>query len=125
MIDHLGLDVSDYRRSKDFYLAALGPLGCELLREFDGRIGGFAATASRSSGSARVSRRPASTSPSPRPTLQPSLRSTRRRSAREARTTARPACASATTPAITAPSSTIRMDSFWCAGSVMRAGIAD
>jgi catechol 2,3-dioxygenase-like lactoylglutathione lyase family enzyme len=41
MIDHLGLDVRDYRRSKDFYLAALAPLGCELLLEFEGRIGGF------------------------------------------------------------------------------------
>jgi catechol 2,3-dioxygenase-like lactoylglutathione lyase family enzyme len=41
MIDHLGLEVRDYRRSKDFYLAALAPLGIELLLEFEGRIGGF------------------------------------------------------------------------------------
>ena len=27
MIDHLGLDVGDYRRSRDFYAAALEPLG--------------------------------------------------------------------------------------------------
>ena len=41
MIDHLGLEVRDYLRSKDFYLAALAPLGIELLMEFEGRIGGF------------------------------------------------------------------------------------
>ena len=29
MIDHLGLEVRDYLRSKDFYLAALTPLGIE------------------------------------------------------------------------------------------------
>ena len=27
MIDHLGLDVGDFRRSRDFYAAALAPLG--------------------------------------------------------------------------------------------------
>jgi catechol 2,3-dioxygenase-like lactoylglutathione lyase family enzyme len=42
MIDHVALEVRDYRRSKDFYLAALAPLGFELGREFEGRIGGFA-----------------------------------------------------------------------------------
>jgi catechol 2,3-dioxygenase-like lactoylglutathione lyase family enzyme len=41
VIDHIGLQVRDYRRSKDFYLAALGALGYELLREFEGRVGGF------------------------------------------------------------------------------------
>jgi catechol 2,3-dioxygenase-like lactoylglutathione lyase family enzyme len=41
MIDHLGLEVREYRRSKDFYLAALAPLGIELMMEFEGRIGGF------------------------------------------------------------------------------------
>jgi catechol 2,3-dioxygenase-like lactoylglutathione lyase family enzyme len=35
MIDHLGLNVSDYERSKAFYQAALKPLGYELLMEFD------------------------------------------------------------------------------------------
>ena len=33
MIDHLGLSVSDYGRSKAFYLAALKPLGYELIME--------------------------------------------------------------------------------------------
>ena len=41
MIDHVGLEVHDYRRSKDFYVAALAPLGIELAHEFEGRIGGF------------------------------------------------------------------------------------
>ena len=42
MIDHFAIEARDYRRSKDFYLAALTPLGFELGREFEGRIGGFA-----------------------------------------------------------------------------------
>ncbi len=42
MIDHVGLEVSDYRRSKEFYTAALEPLGFELAMEFEGRVGGFA-----------------------------------------------------------------------------------
>ena len=33
MIDHVGLTVSDYHRSKAFYLAALAPLGYTLFRE--------------------------------------------------------------------------------------------
>jgi catechol 2,3-dioxygenase-like lactoylglutathione lyase family enzyme len=33
MIDHVGLSVSDYARSKAFYLAALAPLGYELVME--------------------------------------------------------------------------------------------
>jgi catechol 2,3-dioxygenase-like lactoylglutathione lyase family enzyme len=41
MIDHVSLQVSDYPRSKDFYVAALEPLGYELLREFEGRVAGF------------------------------------------------------------------------------------
>ena len=42
MIDHVGLEVRDYRRSKDFYVAALAPLGFELAMEYEGRVGGFA-----------------------------------------------------------------------------------
>ena len=42
MIDHLGIEVSDYQRSKEFYSAALAPLGFELAMEFEGRVGGFA-----------------------------------------------------------------------------------
>lgn len=33
MIDHLGITVSDYERSKAFYLAALAPLGYGLVME--------------------------------------------------------------------------------------------
>ena len=42
MIDHVSLQVRDYRRSKDFYVSALAPLGFELVMEFEGRVGGFA-----------------------------------------------------------------------------------
>jgi catechol 2,3-dioxygenase-like lactoylglutathione lyase family enzyme len=41
VIDHIGLEVRDYLRSKEFYVAAVAPLGIELLLEFEGRIGGF------------------------------------------------------------------------------------
>ena len=40
MIDHFTLHVSDYAKSKAFYLAALAPLGYELIMEF-GPAGGF------------------------------------------------------------------------------------
>jgi catechol 2,3-dioxygenase-like lactoylglutathione lyase family enzyme len=40
IIDHLGINVSDYQRSRAFYLAALAPLGITLLREF-GPVAGF------------------------------------------------------------------------------------
>ena len=43
MIDHVAIDVSDYERSKAFYIEALGPLGYELVMEFDGKALGFAA----------------------------------------------------------------------------------
>lgn len=33
MIDHIGLQVSDYQKSKAFYLQALGALGYELVME--------------------------------------------------------------------------------------------
>jgi len=50
MIDHLGLNVRDYGKSKAFYLAALRPLGYELIMEMSRdeipelpspKIGGF------------------------------------------------------------------------------------
>ena len=42
-IDHLGLTVSDYERSKAFYLAALKPLGVGIIMEFpSGTVGNFA-----------------------------------------------------------------------------------
>jgi catechol 2,3-dioxygenase-like lactoylglutathione lyase family enzyme len=42
VIDHVSVQVRDYGRSKDFYVAALAPLGFELAMEFEGRVGGFA-----------------------------------------------------------------------------------
>ena len=41
MLDHLGLDVTDYERSKAFYERALSPLGIELIMEPIPGIGGF------------------------------------------------------------------------------------
>ena len=43
MIDHVGLDVSDYERSKAFYEKALAPLGLRLLMEPVPEVGGFGA----------------------------------------------------------------------------------
>ena len=40
MLDHIGLQVSDYAKSKQFYLSALQPLGYGLVKEF-GEAGGF------------------------------------------------------------------------------------
>jgi len=41
MLDHLGLTVSDYERSKAFYAQALAPLGISLLMEPVGQAAGF------------------------------------------------------------------------------------
>ena len=41
MIDHLGIAVADYGRSKAFYERALAPLGFVLLMEFSGAAAGF------------------------------------------------------------------------------------
>ena len=43
MIDHTGIGVSDYARSKAFYTAALAPLGIELIMEPMGAAAGFGA----------------------------------------------------------------------------------
>lgn len=37
MLDHISLHVSDYARSKEFYLKALKPFGYELLMSFEER----------------------------------------------------------------------------------------
>lgn len=39
MIDHIGVSVRDYAKSKAFYIAALAPLGYTLMMEFDGAAG--------------------------------------------------------------------------------------
>ncbi len=36
MIDHIGIEVGDYEKSKDFYISALEPLGHELIMEVHG-----------------------------------------------------------------------------------------
>jgi catechol 2,3-dioxygenase-like lactoylglutathione lyase family enzyme len=41
MIDHVGVNVSDYERSRDFYAKALAPLGYSLLMEPGPNVGGF------------------------------------------------------------------------------------
>jgi catechol 2,3-dioxygenase-like lactoylglutathione lyase family enzyme len=41
MLDHVGVDVSDYDRSKAFYEKTLAPLGLQLLSEPVPGIGGF------------------------------------------------------------------------------------
>jgi catechol 2,3-dioxygenase-like lactoylglutathione lyase family enzyme len=40
MIDHTGVDVSDFERSRAFYSAALQPIGYELLLEFSAAVTG-------------------------------------------------------------------------------------
>src|SRR5262245_19315696 len=40
-VDHIGLEVSDYERSKAFYERALAPLGMNLIMEPSERMGGF------------------------------------------------------------------------------------
>jgi catechol 2,3-dioxygenase-like lactoylglutathione lyase family enzyme len=41
MLDHVGIEVSNYERSKAFYEAALAPLGVKLLMEFGSATAGF------------------------------------------------------------------------------------
>ncbi|HET7809200.1 MAG TPA: VOC family protein [Steroidobacteraceae bacterium] len=38
MIDHTGLNVSDYAKSKAFYLAALAPLGYQVIKELPAQL---------------------------------------------------------------------------------------
>jgi catechol 2,3-dioxygenase-like lactoylglutathione lyase family enzyme len=45
MIDHTGVEVSDFENSKAFYRAALQPIGYELLLEFPAAVTGRAAVA--------------------------------------------------------------------------------
>ncbi|HSJ16839.1 MAG TPA: VOC family protein [Solirubrobacterales bacterium] len=41
MLDHVGINVSEYDRSREFYERALAPLGFSLLMEPIARTGGF------------------------------------------------------------------------------------
>jgi catechol 2,3-dioxygenase-like lactoylglutathione lyase family enzyme len=47
VLDHLGINVSDYARSRDFYAQALAPLGYELLMEPVPEVGGFGSPGDR------------------------------------------------------------------------------
>jgi catechol 2,3-dioxygenase-like lactoylglutathione lyase family enzyme len=42
MLDHIGIKVSDYASARDFYSAALAPLGLRLVMEPAPNVGGFA-----------------------------------------------------------------------------------
>lgn len=41
MIDHTGINVSNFEKSKEFYAKALAPLGYQLPKEFNSFMGGF------------------------------------------------------------------------------------
>lgn len=41
MIDHTGINVSNFQKSKELYTKILNPLGYQLLKEFDGFMAGF------------------------------------------------------------------------------------
>jgi catechol 2,3-dioxygenase-like lactoylglutathione lyase family enzyme len=41
MIDHTGINISNFEKSKEFYTKALAPLGYQLLSEISGTIAGF------------------------------------------------------------------------------------
>ena len=38
-VDHIGLNVSDYEKSKAFYIAALAPLGLKILQDYGVVVG--------------------------------------------------------------------------------------
>src|SRR5262249_43883087 len=108
MIDHVAIVVSDLDRSKPFYVEALGPLGYELVMEFDGKAAGFAAQGEPdfwlyrggTSGGAHVR--------SARRTARSSTRSMAPRSRPAERTTASRGYGRTTTRTTTARTSTIR-----------------
>ena len=41
MIDYTGINISNFDKSKEFYIKALDPLGYQLLKEFGDSIAGF------------------------------------------------------------------------------------
>lgn len=43
MLDHIGITVPDYAKSKRFYESALAPLGYGVIMEFDGAVAGLGA----------------------------------------------------------------------------------
>jgi len=57
MLDHIGIDVSDYEKSKAFYKKTLAPLGYQLIMEIMSHAG-FVLMESPTSGSAKERRLP-------------------------------------------------------------------
>lgn len=41
MIDHIGINVSNFKQSKNFYTVALAPLGYELVKEYNHAVTGI------------------------------------------------------------------------------------
>jgi catechol 2,3-dioxygenase-like lactoylglutathione lyase family enzyme len=41
ILDHIGINVRDFARSRSFYATALAPLGISVVMEFDGKFCGF------------------------------------------------------------------------------------
>ena len=54
MIDHIGIPVSDVARSKQFFIAALAPLGYKVIMDLGEAVGMGAETPAPTSGSARA-----------------------------------------------------------------------
>ena len=63
MLDHIGLDVGDYKRSKSFYERALAPLGLQPGRSRCRESAASATAGGRSSGSGQAGRSPAERRP--------------------------------------------------------------
>ncbi len=111
-LDHIGLQVSDFARAKDFYSAALQPLGIKLQMEFPspaGGVAGFGRCKPEFWIAAGNSRRAHSISRSTRSTGLRSMRSTKLPLRPVRKITERQGCARSTTPITTAPSSSIPM----------------
>src|SRR4029453_8352598 len=110
MIDHIGIDVGDFERSKRFYAEALGPLGYELAMEPVENVGGFAAKGKPDFWIAGGTANGARTSRSSRTIAPRWMRFTLRRSPRAGRTTGSLGYGPSTTRTTTAPTSTIRTE---------------
>jgi catechol 2,3-dioxygenase-like lactoylglutathione lyase family enzyme len=110
MLNHLGLNVADFDRSKDFYERALAPLGISLIMEPVPGVAGFGEDEkpyfwiARDRGAPQTGVHVAFEAAS----REPVDAFQRPRSRRVGRTTAAPACARSTTPATTAPTSWTR-----------------
>ena len=70
MLDHIGVPVSDFEKSKRFYSEALSPLGYELIMEPRPGAAGLGRSGKPDFWSAKASQATLSTSPSPLPTAR-------------------------------------------------------